>query len=95
MLISSAVFVIIKLYRENQTNSFPEALYLATRGRGSFFGKVGSFEAGYAFDALVLDDSSEPTPRPLPVENRLERAFYLGLDRGGIAMKFVEGKQIV
>ena len=75
--------------------SFPEALYLATRGGGSFFGKVGSFEAGYAFDALVLDDSSEPTPRPLPIENRLERAFYLGLDRGGIAMKFVEGKQIV
>lgn len=75
--------------------SFPEALYLATRGGGSFFGKVGSFEAGYAFDALVLDDSSEPTPRPLPIENRLERAFYLGLDRGGIVMKFVDGKRII
>ena len=75
--------------------SFPEALYLATKGGGAFFGNVGSFEAGYAFDALVLDDSAEPTPRPLPVSSRLERAFYLGLDRGGIAMKFVDGERIV
>jgi len=75
--------------------SFPEALYLATKGGESFFGKVGSFEAGYAFDALGLDDTSEPTPRPLPIENRLERTFYLGLGRDGIAMKFVEGEQIV
>lgn len=75
--------------------SFPEALYLATRGGGAFFGKVGAFEAGYAFDALVLDDSTEPTPRPLPVSSRLERAFYLGLDRGGILMKFVNGERIV
>ena len=75
--------------------SFAEALYLATRGGGSFFGKVGSFEAGYAFDALVLDDASEPTPRPLPVSSRLERAFYLGLDGKGIAMKFVDGERIL
>ena len=27
--------------------------------------------------------------------NRLERAFYLGLDRGGIVMKFVDGKRII
>lgn len=75
--------------------NFAEALYLATRGGGSFFGKVGSFEAGYAFDALVLDDAFEPTPRPLPVSTRLERAFYLGLDGKGIAMKFVDGERIL
>lgn len=75
--------------------TFPEALYLATKGGGSFFGRVGSFEDGYAFDALVLDDSAEPTPRPLPLRQRLERAFYLGLDRGGIAMKFVGGERIL
>lgn len=74
---------------------FPEALYLATRGGGAFFGKVGSFEAGYAFDALVLDDAFEPTPRPLPVSTRLERAFYLGLDGKGITMKFVDGERIL
>ena len=56
---------------------------------------MGSFEAGYAFDALVLDDASEPTPRPLPVSTRLERAFYLGLDGKGITMKFVDGERIL
>lgn len=30
-----------------------EAFYLATVGGGSFFGKVGSFEEGYEFDALI------------------------------------------
>ena len=75
--------------------TFPEAFYLATRGGGSFFGKVGSFEPGYAFDALVLDDAAEPSPQPLSVINRLERAFYLGLDRGGIVMKFVDGERIL
>lgn len=75
--------------------TFPEALYLATRGGGSFFGNAGSFEDGFAFDALVLDDSGEPTPRPLSARSRLERAFYLGLDRNGIAMKFVDGQQIL
>ena len=75
--------------------TFPEALYLATMGGGSFFGRVGCFEAGYEFDALVLDDSFEPCPRPLPVRSRLERAFYLGHDMRGIAMKFVAGERIL
>ncbi len=35
--------------------SLPEAFYLATKGAGTFFGKVGSFESGYEFDALVID----------------------------------------
>ena len=34
--------------------SLPEAFYLATKGAGTFFGKVGSFESGYEFDALVI-----------------------------------------
>ena len=75
--------------------TFPESLYLATKGSGSFFGKVGSFEEGYAFDALVLDDSTEPTARPLPVPDRLERAFYLGLDRQGIVMKFADSERVL
>jgi guanine deaminase len=74
--------------------TFPESFYLATKGGGSFFGKAGSFEEGYAFDALVLDDSSEPCARPLPVRDRLERAFYLQLDRQGIVMKIVDGEII-
>ena len=37
--------------------TFEEAFYMATKGGGEFFGKVGSFEEGYEFDALILDDS--------------------------------------
>ena len=74
--------------------TFPESIWMATKGGGSFFGKTGSFEEGYAFDALILDDSSEESARPVTVRNRLERAFYLGLDRNGILMKFADGEQI-
>ena len=81
--------------QEERPLTFPESLYLATKGGASFFGKAGSFEEGYAFDALVLDDSVEPCTRPLPVRERLERAFYLELDQKGIVMKFVQGKRIL
>ena len=74
--------------------TFPEAFRMATKGGGSFFGKVGSFEDGYEFDAVVLDDSSERTARPLTVADRLERAFYLELDRTGIVRKFVRGEEV-
>lgn len=74
--------------------TFPESFFLATKGGGAFFGKAGSFEEGYAFDALVLDDAIEPYPGPLSVRDRLERAFYLGLDRNGIVMKFAAGEKI-
>ena len=74
--------------------TFPECFYLATKGGGSFFGKAGSFEEGYAFDAVVLDDSVEPSPRPLTAAERLERAFYLELDRQGIVMKIADGQMI-
>lgn len=71
--------------------SFSESFYLATKGGGAFFGKVGGFEAGYEFDALVLDDSGCTGPRPLPVRDRLERAFYQGLDREGLREKYIQG----
>ena len=75
--------------------TFPEAFWLATKGGGSFFGKAGSFEAGYAFDAVVLDDSIKPRAHALPLRDRLEQAFYLRMDRQGIVMKFVDGDQIL
>lgn len=71
--------------------SFSESFYLATKGGGSFFGKVGSFEPGYEFDTLVLDDSSQPHPQTLSVRDRLERAVYLELDRDGIREKYIHG----
>lgn len=74
--------------------TFPESFYLATKGGGSFFGKAGSFEEGYAFDAVVLDDTGEKQVRGLTVMDRLEKAFYLELDQRGIIMKFVDGERI-
>lgn len=69
--------------------SLSEAFYLATKGGGAFFGNVGSFERGYAFDALVIDDSA------LNIDNyslphRLERFIYLGDDRY-ITHRFCQG----
>ncbi len=75
--------------------TFPEAFWLASKGGGSFFGKVGSFEEGYEFDAVVLDDSIEPSARALPLRDRLERAFYQRLDKQGIIMKFADAEQIL
>ena len=74
--------------------TFPEAFYMATKGGGEFFGQVGSFEAGYEFDAIVLDDSCLPHPQKLTVLQRLERAAYLSLDLKGIAAKYVAGENL-
>ena len=73
---------------------FSEAFYLATKGGGKFFGNVGSFEDGYEFDAVVIDDSILPHPQPLTLAERMERAVYLGLDASGIVAKFVSGRNI-
>lgn len=70
-----------------------EVFYLATRGGGEFFGKVGSFESGFAFDALVIDDESIWHPQPLGLLERLERVIYLG-DSSNIVEKMVEGETI-
>ncbi len=57
-----------------------EAFYLATKGGGAFFGKVGSFEQGYEFDALVINDEEIRSPRKLTVKERIERLLYLAED---------------
>lgn len=72
--------------------TLPEALYLATKGGGAFFGKVGSFEPGYEFDAVVLDDSTLPTPRELTLAQRLERVVYLS--DGLPCAKYVAGRRL-
>ena len=75
--------------------TFPEAFYMATLGGGAFFGAVGSFAEGYAFDAVVLDDTALVHPQELSVSERLERAVYLGLDTHGIRAKYVNGEKII
>ena len=73
--------------------NFEEAFYLATKGGGEFFGKVGSFEEGYEFDALVLDDENLPHPQELTLKERLERVVYLGDDRN-VKNKYVAGRLV-
>ena len=70
-----------------------EVFYMATKGGGAFFGKVGSFEKGYEFDAVVLDDTRLKHPQPLDVRSRLERMIYLA-DEREIRAKYVKGKEI-
>ncbi|SHH14416.1 guanine deaminase [Thermosyntropha lipolytica DSM 11003] len=82
---------------EDSANGDPlstaELFYLATKGGGSFFGKVGSFEEGYEFDALVIDDSSLADVNPRTIEERLQRFIYIGDDRNIVA-RYVAGKKI-
>ena len=74
--------------------TFPEAFYLATKGGGEFFGRCGSFEPGYEFDALVIDDTVARTPMTLDLKQRLERMMYLG-HSNAIMAKFVAGRKII
>lgn len=71
----------------------PEIFYLATKGGGKFFGKVGSFEPGYEFDCLVIDDSSLPNFKPLSIEERLQKFIYTGDDRN-IKVRYIAGEEV-
>lgn len=90
-----AIQVSKALYQRNHSMPFlslSEAFWLATKSAGRFFGRVGSFEPGYEFDALVIDD------RDLNHDNysllhRLERFIYLGDDRH-ITHRFCRGNEI-
>ena len=70
-----------------------EVFYMATVGGGSFFGKVGSFEKGYEFDAVILSDRNLPYPQEFTPLQRLERLVYLSDDRN-ITGKYVAGTRI-
>jgi guanine deaminase len=78
--------------------SLAEVFYMATLGGGEFFagqgGKgPGSFEAGYDFDALVIDDGDLSAPFALSIPERLERLVYLSEDCR-ILEKYVMGRAI-
>lgn len=72
----------------------PEVFYLATKGGGEFFGKVGSFEEGYEFDAVILDDSKISNQEGLTIPERLERFIYLNQEKD-VKAKYVAGKQVL
>lgn len=69
-----------------------EVFYMATKASGSFFGNVGSFELGNAFDALVIDDS-DINHANYTLQQRLERYIYLGNERQ-ITHRFCNGIEL-
>lgn len=74
--------------------SVDQVFYLATLGGGCFFGKAGSFEPGYEFDAVVLDDTMLDHPQELTLRARLERCIYLS-DGRQVAAKYAAGRKIL
>ncbi len=82
-------------YQQDKSMAFltlPEIFWIATKSAGSFFGRVGSFEPGYEFDALVIDDSVL-YPSEYSLQHRLERFIYVGDDRQ-IAHRFCRGQEV-
>ena len=80
-------------YQQDHQQAFltlPEVFYIATKSAGSFFGRVGSFEPGYEFDALVIDDI-DLNHDGYSLLERLERYIYLGDDRQ-ITHRFCRGQ---
>ena len=79
--------------REKKPLTMEEAFFLATRGGGTFFGKVGYFDKGCETDALILSEKEIPHPQELTVKERLERLFYLE-NKTMVIHKYVKGKAL-
>ena len=67
-------------------------IYIAFHSFYCHFGKIGSFEKDYDFDALVIDDS-ELNFNNYTLLQRLERFIYIGDDRH-IYHRYVNGSLI-
>lgn len=72
---------------------FADIFYIATLGGGSYFGKAGSFLAGYEFDAVIVDDSRVRSMKTLSLNERLERMIYQD-SFCTIRDKYVQGEKI-
>jgi guanine deaminase len=87
--------------QNEQALSLEEVFYLGTAGGGAFFGKAGgdffgpsgSFDPGFDFDAVIIDDKKIGALGELSLRDRLERAVYLSDDRH-LEAKYVRGKRI-
>lgn len=83
---------ILGLETGEESLKFHEAFYMATKGGGRFFGAVGSFEKGSAFDALIVD-MREDTHETLTPKEQLMRFVYRDkIDC--IQQRFCNGKRI-
>lgn len=73
--------------------SIEEAFYMGTVTGGSFFGRVGNFDRGSEFDALVIDDGSLRAPFALSILDRVARIVYCSDDRN-IEAKYIRGVRV-
>lgn len=78
--------------QDNQSISFENAFYMGTKMGGSAFDRVGSFEKGYRFNAIVID-GVEDEGFPMDAAKRIERFCYNGDDRNIVA-RYIDGKYI-
>ena len=76
----------------SKTISFANAFYCATKVGGSVFGKMGSLEPGYHFNAIVIDNVEDKGISLTPAE-RVERFCYIGDDRN-ITARYIDGKPL-
>ncbi|WP_300465422.1 hypothetical protein [Desulfobacula sp.] len=72
--------------------SVSEAFYMGTKSGGRFFGRTGSFEKDFWFNALVLEDDPMIAQR-YSLEDRLEKFIHTGDDRH-ICARYVEGEKL-
>ena len=102
--ISEAILASNVLWAYTERNGDPNAkrdiltlansFYLATKGGGTFWGNAGSFEVGYDFDAVVMDDSRLANEIPRSTYERIERLTSNSDDREVFA-KFICGKKVL
>ena len=81
-------------FAEKTYLSLAEAFYLATKGGGALWGRAGSFEPGYCFDAVVIDDRPLADLNPRTPRQRIERAAYLS-DERHLEAKFINGRKVL
>lgn len=70
--------LVSKLSGKVEPLKLSEAFFLATKGGGSFFGNTGSFEKGYYFDALMINDKYLAQYRNYSMKERIARYIYCG-----------------
>ena len=77
----------------NRTLTFENAFCMGTKLSGTVFDRVGSFDTGCRFNALVIDGVEDPG-FPLTPQKRLERFCYNGDDRNIIA-RYIDGAPVL
>ena len=76
----------------NRSISFEQAFWMGTKQGGELFGKVGSLEPGYAFNALVIGGIADPFHVLTPAQIT-ERFCYLG-ETSHIRARYLSGKRV-